>query len=212
MKNLKIMNKLNIALGSIALLLGFIVVPASAAHGNGIMKGVSGARMMTGQKAMLVGKVRSISGSSLVVSGKSGSYNVNISNAIIFKANVKASITDIAIGDTLYVQGMPVGRNINATRVEDKSLVASVTKINTKTNNVTNNVQASSVNTNDQTINPVVPQTVTPTPTQTVTANPVTNVTDPVAQAMISNRVFRGMAGLLQAAGIPLNQPIVRRR
>jgi riboflavin synthase alpha subunit len=98
-----------------------MVVPAFA-QGNGM--GMFG----RGPGAPGVfGSVTAISGSTLTVTAKTRPnstatatvYTIDASNAKITKNNVSAAISDIAVGDTVMVQGTVSGTNVMATAIRD---------------------------------------------------------------------------------------------
>lgn len=86
-----------------------------------------GRDMMKGQKPAVVGVVRSISGSTLTVTNRGFdrnasstiTYTVNASNATILKGNATSSLSSVAVGDTVFVQGTLSGTTITATIIRD---------------------------------------------------------------------------------------------
>ncbi len=77
-------------------------------------------------KPALVGKVTSVSSTTLVVSGSQGfmkdstttSFTVNAANATIRKGNSTSTLSSIAVGDTVMVRGTVTGTSIVATSIE----------------------------------------------------------------------------------------------
>jgi len=75
------------------------------------------------------GTVTAISGDTITVSAKTfaqGSttstattYTVNASGATVTKANAASSVSAIAVGDTISVQGTVSGTNVTATKIQD---------------------------------------------------------------------------------------------
>ena len=69
---------------------------------------------------MVAGTVSSISGNIITVTGKNGtSYTVDGTNAVVIKNNVKSSISNIAVGDTLSARGALNGTSLTATYILD---------------------------------------------------------------------------------------------
>ena len=82
--------------------------PANQVQGNG--------------QPVVEGTVSSISGSTLNITNKSNvQYAVDATNARIVKGNATSSISDIAVGDILVVQGPVNGSAITASLVLDQS-------------------------------------------------------------------------------------------
>jgi len=137
-------NKKYVSIGLVLAIigLGLITAPALAAttstntpryagHGTG-PRGV-------GQeiKPTIVGTVSSISGNSIIVTGRQGfafgqrnkststqpvasiTYTVDTSGATVMKSNATSSVSSIVVGDTILVQGTVSGTNITATLIRD---------------------------------------------------------------------------------------------
>ena len=92
--------------------------------------GTSTPRMMGGQGRGgfgIFGTVLSVSGSTITVSGRQGfastsatvSYTVDASSAKVMKAGAASSVSAIAVGDTVSVQGAVTGTNIVAKAIRD---------------------------------------------------------------------------------------------
>src|SRR5665213_1348029 len=130
--------KIYTSIAAVALLSATIAIPAFAqtptptasAHGawNGQVQ--EKPEMMGGARKMapgVVGTVSAISGDSMTLSGKTGFgttsaaviYTVDATNATVTKANVTSSIANIAVGDTLFVQGTVAGTNVVAKTIRD---------------------------------------------------------------------------------------------
>ncbi|HUX35564.1 MAG TPA: DUF5666 domain-containing protein [Candidatus Paceibacterota bacterium] len=72
------------------------------------------------------GTVSAINGTNITVAGKTGpngatgtTYNVDAANAKVTKGGASSSVSAIAVGDTVMVQGTISGSNITATAVRD---------------------------------------------------------------------------------------------
>ena len=91
-----------------------------------MMRGKGGPRggMM---KPGVFGTVSAISGNTITIAGKTGfgstatsvTYSIDATSATITKANVAGSISSIAVGDTIAVQGTVTGTNVVATSIRD---------------------------------------------------------------------------------------------
>jgi len=83
-----------------------------------------GAGMM---KPVILGKVSGVSGDTITVAGQSGfgrastttTFSVDATNAKIIKNNVAGTISSIAVGDNVIVQGTVTGGNVVATLIRD---------------------------------------------------------------------------------------------
>ena len=108
-------------------------VPTPQARWNGQM-GTGQNGQMRGQrmgggmmKPAVIGTVTSVSGSTIVLSGREGfgtstpatSFTVDATNAKISKNNATSTISNVAAGDTLFVQGTITGSNVAATMIRD---------------------------------------------------------------------------------------------
>ncbi len=96
---------------------------------NGSMMRTGGGTMM-GRGTMrpgVIGTVSAVSGNTITVSGRTGfgtstpvtTFTIDASKATVMKNNATGSIANIAIGDTLYVQGTVSGSNVIATMIRD---------------------------------------------------------------------------------------------
>lgn len=80
-----------------------------------------------GERPALFGTVTAISGTTLTVTGKEnprkstaeGTYSVDASRAKVTKDHADASISSIAVGDTVMVAGTVDGTNVTATMIHD---------------------------------------------------------------------------------------------
>jgi hypothetical protein len=83
--------------------------------------------MMGGRAPGVFGTVSAVSGNTLTVTSKGGpnssstatTYTVDASNATVMKDNATSSVSNIAVGDNVMVQGTVSGTNVTATRIED---------------------------------------------------------------------------------------------
>jgi hypothetical protein len=118
---------------------GFVVaLPVLAQANPGFGKGVNRGGQMQGQG--VVGTVSAVSGNIITIIGKQGFNNANIAaaktftvdatNAKITKNNVASTITGIAVGDTVIVQGTVNGTNITATIVRDGVMMGGARGVN----------------------------------------------------------------------------------
>ncbi len=99
--------------------------PQMQMHGQ--FQGNAGNRM--GMKPAVVGEVASINGTTLTVTsesfGRNGTttpattYTVDASNATVMKSNATSSVSAIAVGDTVMIQGTVSGANVTATKIFD---------------------------------------------------------------------------------------------
>ncbi len=103
-------------------------------QGQGAPRMQGGPRMMNGgpggkgmmAKPAVVGKVESISGNTLTITSRgfgqnaaTTTYSVDASHAIIFKANATSTLSSIATGDNVMVEGSVSGTNVTATTIRD---------------------------------------------------------------------------------------------
>jgi len=104
--------------------LSFAAVSPALAAQVGQSKGMMG---RGGQRPGVIGTVSAISGNTITVSGKQGfnsttsatTYTVDATNAKITKSNATGTISSIAVGDTVAIQGTINGANIVATTIRD---------------------------------------------------------------------------------------------
>lgn len=82
--------------------------------------------MMGGRGQGTRGTVTSISGNTITLTSKAGPngatatiYTINAANASVTKAGVASTLTSIAVGDTLMVQGTLSGTTVTATKIND---------------------------------------------------------------------------------------------
>jgi len=81
----------------------------------------------SGMKPGVVGTVASVSGTTLTVTSKAGpsgtpaaaTYTVDASNATVTKNGTTSSVSAIATGDTVMVQGTVSGTSVTATSIRD---------------------------------------------------------------------------------------------
>ncbi len=103
---------------------------AAAWQGKGQGKDMTPGGTRTGMRPGVFGTVSAISGTTLTVSSKqapvaSGStaatvtYTVDASNATVKKDNATSTLSAIAVGDTVAVQGTVTGTNVVATTIRD---------------------------------------------------------------------------------------------
>jgi hypothetical protein len=95
--------------------------PAQGAGGFGARGG-----MMHGGTPGVFGTVTAISGDSITLSSKgfgqnatATTYTVNATNATVMKSSAASSLSAIAVGDTLMVQGTVSGDSVTATKIND---------------------------------------------------------------------------------------------
>ena len=104
---------------------------SAGANADGRMGGPGrGPGMMNGSRPAVFGTVSSVTGSTIVVSARgfgpntaSTTYSVDASNAVIFKNNATSSISSVAVGDSVFVQGTVSGTAVTATTVRDGMLM-----------------------------------------------------------------------------------------
>jgi hypothetical protein len=127
----------NIAVGDTVMIQGTVSgtnVTATAIRDGQFGNGQFGKGGMQGRKPGVVGTVSAISGNSITVTSKArpvkGSstttttatpvtYTVDATNATVTKSGATSSVSAIAVGDTLMVQGTVSGTNVTATAIRD---------------------------------------------------------------------------------------------
>ncbi len=71
----------------------------------------------------IAGKVTAVSGSTITVSGKKGpttvTYSVNAANAVVTKNGATSTVSAIAVGDEVKIEGKVSGTAVTATRIND---------------------------------------------------------------------------------------------
>ncbi|MES2930477.1 MAG: DUF5666 domain-containing protein [Patescibacteria group bacterium] len=71
------------------------------------------------------GTVTAVSGSTITITNKSGvAYAIDASNAKFLKESKTGSLSDIAVGDTLLVQGSINGTAVTASAISDHGMIA----------------------------------------------------------------------------------------
>ena len=100
--------------GSLAL-----AMTASAATTTTSATGQHRGGMMGGQRPGVIGTVSAISGNTITVNGKQGfnsttttPYTVDATNATVTKNNAASTVSNIAVGDTISVQGTGIGGTV----------------------------------------------------------------------------------------------------
>lgn len=114
-----------------------VALPASAAttpttpqagwmnHSGG--QGRGGRMMGAGMKPGIIGTVATIDGTTLTVNARQGFgtstpttlYTVDASNATVRKDNATSTVSSIAVGDTVAIQGTITGTSVTATTIRD---------------------------------------------------------------------------------------------
>jgi hypothetical protein len=107
--------------------------PAAPSAQHGAWQGKGGMRGGMGMmgKPAVVGTVSAVDGDSITVSGHAGfststpatSFTVDATNAKVTKANAASTVSSIAVGDTLVIQGTVSGSSITATMIRDGVLM-----------------------------------------------------------------------------------------
>ena len=89
-------------------------------------KGGMGVGMANGVKPVVLGKVDSISGTTLTVSSRgfdkktaTTTYTVDASNAKVSKENATSTVASITVGDNVMILGTITGNNVVATVIRD---------------------------------------------------------------------------------------------
>ncbi len=111
-------------LGSLALA---TPVFAQQWQGQGGGPGGFGGRVNGGQPPAVIGTVSAISGDILTVTGRQGfssttattTYTVDATNATVTKNNAASTVSSIAVGDTVLIQGTVSGATVTATTIRD---------------------------------------------------------------------------------------------
>ena len=116
-------NKIGVLITSSMLLGSFLVVGTAFAAGSGFGHG------MAGRAPGVFGTVTAISGNSLTISSKgfgaqatATTYTVDATSATVTKNGTASSLGNVAIGDTVSVQGTVSGSNVTATAIRDGML------------------------------------------------------------------------------------------
>jgi len=127
-----------VSIGTVAVVI-FISTPALAEstqnnnnqHGFGPRKMMVEGRMIKGKlppmmRPAILGSVTSISGTTITLSGRitpgnnaTSTYNIDASNAKIFKDKATSTISSIVTGDMIFVEGSVSGSNVTATVIRD---------------------------------------------------------------------------------------------
>ena len=102
-----------------------VAVPAFAQTSPGSYGGVrQGGR--TGGQPGVFGTVTSVNGTTLTVTSKgfektatATTYTVDTTNATVTKNNAASTVADIAVGDTIMIQGTVSGTSVTATTIRD---------------------------------------------------------------------------------------------
>jgi len=139
------MNKINIKYNSfltifvvLAVLVTVIPAFAQTTEAGGQAKTSWGNHTgQTNRKPSAFGTVSAINGNIITLNGKQGfgssstdvTYTVDATNAKIIKNNIAGTISSIAIGDTLMVQGVISGTNVTATNIRDGVIKKGITGV-----------------------------------------------------------------------------------
>src|ERR1700722_5977915 len=104
---------------------GLIIAAPAFAQWNGGGQPGSGT-MNHGQRPAVVGTVSAVSGTTLTVTGMAGpnggsptTYTFDASSATVTKSGQTSSVSSIAVGDTVAVQGTVSGTTVTATSIRD---------------------------------------------------------------------------------------------
>lgn len=97
-------------------------LPGGGFHGHGGMRDPGGA-----MRPAVFGTVSAVSGDIITVTGRQGfastspsiTYTVDATNATVRKDNATSTVSAIAVGDTVAVQGTVSGTNVTATSIRD---------------------------------------------------------------------------------------------
>lgn len=108
-----------------SLLIGGVAFAQSATPPSGTYQG-HGYGGQSGRVPGVFGTVASIDGTTLTVTSKgfgsnttATTYSVDASTATVTKSGATASVSDIAVGDTVMVQGTVSGTSVTATAIRD---------------------------------------------------------------------------------------------
>lgn len=101
--------------------------PGSGQQGQGHPGMNRGSRVPGGIRPGVFGKVTAINGTSITLSGRQGfgsttpsvTYTVDASNATVKKDGATSTVSAIAVGDTIAVQGTVTGSNVAAVSIFD---------------------------------------------------------------------------------------------
>ncbi len=115
-------NKKLVILSGAVLLSGFFISGSALAASRNFegMKNGMARKNFHGAMPAVTGIVSTINGTSFSVSGRNGtSYAVDAANATVFKNNATSTVSSIAVGDMVSVQGTLNGTNVAATKIRD---------------------------------------------------------------------------------------------
>lgn len=133
-KKPKYMNRRKIAsigtgIGMAAIVI-FVATPAFAetnTYAQGPRTGMMGImRPRQNMKPAIIGSVSAISGTTITLTGRqtpgnnaSTTFSIDASSATVFKNNATSTVSGIAVGDMIFVQGTVSGTNVTATVIRD---------------------------------------------------------------------------------------------
>ncbi len=116
----------NVSVGDMVMVAG--TVNGTNVTATSIRDGMMG-RGARGMKPGVFGTIGSISGSSLTVTSKMGpggtadsAYTVDATNATVTKNGASSSVSNLAVGDTVMVQGTINGTSVTATAIRDGAM------------------------------------------------------------------------------------------
>lgn len=126
-----------VSIGTVAVVI-FISTPALAdstqnnntehSYGTGKMMigGMSRGRLLPTMRPAVIGSVTQINGTSITLNGRiapgnnaTTTFNIEASNAKVFKSGATSTLSSVATGDMIFVEGTINGANISATAIRD---------------------------------------------------------------------------------------------
>ncbi len=120
------MNKKLLILSGSALALSLLVSGSALAasknfEGMAREKGIKeGARNYHAEMHSVTGTVSSVNGTSISLAARNGTaYTIDATNAVVMKNNATSTISNIAVGDMLNVQGNASGTSVVASKIRD---------------------------------------------------------------------------------------------
>lgn len=186
-------------------------VSASAHVGFMGGRGGRGGMMNHGNmKPMVFGTVSSISGNTIIVSGKQGfgsnatnvTYSIDATNAKVTKDNTAGTIASIAVGDMVMVQGTVTGTNVVATEIHD-----GVMKGRGDNENKDNNQNPKPISTMTGNGQPVVAGTVSSVSGSTIVITNKSNVTYTIDAT--NAKITKGQAAAATVTSVAVGDQVV---
>ena len=100
-------------------------LPQGGAMGKGApgTKPAQGPMIPANGEPVVGGSISAISGDTLTVANKAGvTYSVDVSSAFVEKGNATSSVSSVAVGDDVLIQGTVHGTSVSATSIIDQGV------------------------------------------------------------------------------------------